>query len=695
MSRALVAVRSALVATVALPVADFAYAQPVDEAAVDCPEGQPCLQPDGTITLDAITLSATRRQEAPIDALAGVSVVRPDDAGFNGVSRSAGLVDGVPGVTLGEDGSDQSTQINIRGLQDFGRVAVVVDGARQNFRQSGHGVEGVFLPDPWLVGRATVVRGPVANVYGSGAIGGVVAFDSIAPDDLIRPGERWAVESRASYETNGDGRRAGLRAAARVSDSFAVLGALSYGGNATLQDGDGAPITGSATDDVSGLLKAVIEPDENNRITASYLADSTRYVRDASSSFGPSAYDTDVVSQTAALRWTYDNPDDPWFGVSASAWWSGTDKTETYVYGANAGLDRSFEVGTFGVDLANTSRFDTGLFSHALTIGADAFSDSVDSVDVPGGTGAVSTPSGDRLVYGAFIQDEITAFDWLRIVGALRFDGYDFEGEDSDGNPVDGSGSRVSPKLAVGVTPFEGTFARGLEIYASYAEGYRAPSITETLVSGPHPGFVFLPNPDLRPETAHTTEIGINYARDDLFVDGDALRLKAGWFHNAVDDFIDGRIVGAPGGGMGYQYQNVKSATIRGVELEARYDMGFMFAGIAAASMRGEDDRTAEALGSVPADSVTTTLGFRFLDERLTVGGQWETVGAQTRVPSGTPESERYNLFNAFASYDVSEDLRLGLDVKNLFDTQYVEYFNDDPSPGLSVMFTLNARLGG
>jgi outer membrane receptor protein involved in Fe transport len=69
-----------------------------------------------------------------------------------------------------------ATVINIRGLRDFGRVAVVVDGARQNYQRSGHNANGSFFLDPELVGGVEVVRGPTANIYGSGAIGGVVSF---------------------------------------------------------------------------------------------------------------------------------------------------------------------------------------------------------------------------------------------------------------------------------------------------------------------------------------------------------------------------------------------------------------------------------------------------------------------------------------------------------------------------------------
>jgi hemoglobin/transferrin/lactoferrin receptor protein len=665
------------------------------EIADECPPGQPCLQSDGTITLDTITLSASRTEAAPIETLGGVSVVRPSDPTEQGARRTTDMLRAVPGVAIASDGTDQSVVINIRGLQDSGRVAVILDGARQNFSQNGHGTTGVFLPDPFLLGKATVVRGPIANVYGSGAIGGVVSLDTIAPADLLRAGETWSGETLLSYETNGDGRRVGARGAGRLSDTVSALGALTYAGNATFDDGDGMPIPGSATDDVTGLLKAVVQPDPFHTITASYLADHTAYTRDASTDVTLSAYDTDVFGQTAVLKWNYANPDDDLLDYDLSAYWTGTDKTETYVYGANAGLDRTYDIGTLGFDAANTSRFETGAFRHALTIGGDLFADDVTTDDVPGGTGNITTPSGDRTVYGAFVQDEISYSDWLSVTGSLRLDGYDFSGKDADGASVENSGTRVSPKLVVGLTPFESTLARGLEVYGSYAEGYRAPTITETLVSGDHPGFTFIPNPNLRPETARNVEFGLNYSRDDLFTDGDALRLKAGWFHNDVDDYIDGRVGFEPGVGMTYQYQNVKSAVLEGVELEATYDFGYAFAGLAASRIRGTDESTGGPLGSVPPDKVVTTLGFRFLDQRLVVGGQWEAVAAQTRVPDGTPESDAFNLVDLFATYALNEDVQLGLNVKNLLDEQYTEYLNDDPSPGMSVMFTLNARIGG
>ena len=94
---------------------------------------------------------------------------------------------------------------------------MVVDGARQNYQRSGHNANGSFFLDPELVGGVDIVRGPTVNIYGSGAIGGVVSFRTKDINDVVRPGERWGVDMTGSYGTN---RIAGW---ARYSQAFASI----------------------------------------------------------------------------------------------------------------------------------------------------------------------------------------------------------------------------------------------------------------------------------------------------------------------------------------------------------------------------------------------------------------------------------------------------------------------------------------
>ncbi|MFD2029554.1 TonB-dependent receptor plug domain-containing protein [Ancylobacter dichloromethanicus] len=144
---------------------------------------------DEFVELDPITVVATRTAESWIDTLAGVTVRRSAQLDMLMPSRTADLFEGMPGTTAIQNANTSQTQINIRGLQDFGRVAVIVDGARQNFNQLGHAGAGGFFIEPGLIADVDVVRGPVSNIYGSGAIGGVVTMRTKDADDIIAPGK--------------------------------------------------------------------------------------------------------------------------------------------------------------------------------------------------------------------------------------------------------------------------------------------------------------------------------------------------------------------------------------------------------------------------------------------------------------------------------------------------------------------------
>jgi hemoglobin/transferrin/lactoferrin receptor protein len=92
---------------------------------------------------------------------------------------------------------------------------VLVDGARQDFQRSGHFANGQFYIDPEFLGGVDVVRGPVANVYGSGAIGGVASFRTKELSDIILPGEIAAGQSHGMFGTkavNGSRRPSRARA---------------------------------------------------------------------------------------------------------------------------------------------------------------------------------------------------------------------------------------------------------------------------------------------------------------------------------------------------------------------------------------------------------------------------------------------------------------------------------------------------
>jgi hemoglobin/transferrin/lactoferrin receptor protein len=683
--------------------------------------------PRSSQSLDEITVSASKTQERAIDALAPVSVVTQEQIQRQQPSRLSDLFYNMPGVWMQDRGDDPSTAINIRGLQDFGRVAVIVDGARQNYQRSGHNANGSFFLDPELIGGIDVVRGPTANIYGSGAIGGVASFRTKDIQDVLRPGERWGVDVGGSYGSNSNRGLASVFGGVRVDPTVDVFGGAVYRTQGNYQDGNGTTIGNTGNDIAAGLMKITVRPADGHEVKFGGVFQDYQYtvgqmntgpVATAAQRAlyqGSSVYGSDAKNYTGTVTWKYSRPDDMLFDFNVSLYGNRTDndQTKTYHYSTsgaalcgvgNAGNNisgcvgdrRGYLLDTIGVDVNNTSRFNFGDWHNAVTYGFDAFNDKVTTSDSRGNSN-ITTPSGERTVSGGFVQLKNNYSSWLEVISALRYDHYELNSSGLTGGNTSSSGDRLSPKITVGVTP-----VAGLTPYVSYAEGYRAPSITETLIAGAHATgggpafftcadgttglFCFLPNPNLRAEVGKNKEIGVNLKHNDVFASGDSLRAKFNFFRNDVDDYID-LVASTPertafgSFSRNYQYQNIANARIEGFEAETSYDAGLWFAGVNATVQSGKNTQTNVGLVTVQPRKVTTTGGVRLLDRQLTISAQWASVAANTDIPVGYVPSTAYDLVNLYVAYQPTRDITLNFSVDNVLNQYYRPY----AIPGNSV----------
>ena len=650
-----------------------------------------------TVQLDGIVLTFSKMAESAIEALSGSSAIDKDqlDQQFQADSVSQ-FMNTIPGVTTQENALDTAQAINIRGLQDFGRVNVMIEGARQNFQKSGHNADGTFYLEPEMIKRVDVTRGPTSTIYGSGAIGGVVAFDLLDADDILRPGEYAAIRTRTRYGTNGNNRLGSATGAVRVGN-FDVLGQLNGRWSDDYEDGGGNTIEHSGDTTKSGLLKARWELAPGHRVTGTvidYHSDFIDQTEDATE------WDTTVTNRQYTLGYTFARPDIPLFDFSAKVY-NNTIKVDQNSLTPNIVssdlYSRSFKVETTGFDVFNTSRFEFGSAKVAFTYGADAFEDRVSNFsEESGDLGFNSTPNGRRTAAGAFVQSKATLLEIIDVIAALRYDKYELKSD-----KYSSDGDHVSPKLTVGVTPLA-----GVTLFATYAEGYRAPSVTETLVEGVHDygrgfGFSYRPNPDLRPEISHNIEGGVNLKKDNIFSSRDALRAKVVAFQNKVDDYIDLKLSSNPdyhGPGTGFpliaQYVNVSNATIEGIEFEAMYDAGSWFLGVGAHRIRGKNDDTGAPLVTIPADQVTLTLGIRAFDDKLVAGTRTRFVAAQDRVTDLAAATSGYTVVDLFGEYQLNDNATINVNIDNLFDKEYRQYLDLENSPGFSARVGLTMRLG-
>ena len=685
------------------------------------PAPQVASRASSAVSLDTISVTATKTEEKAIDSLSGTSVVTREQIDRVQPSRISDVLRDVPGVTTQENQNDPAQAINIRGLQDFGRVNVLVDGARQNFQTSGHSANGVFYLDPELVGGIDITRGPASTIYGSGAIGGVVAFRTRSIDDILAPDETAGGVQKFGFGSNGQKFLNSTALGARIGEGADVFGQFVYRNNGPYHDGLGNLVRDTGNELTSGLAKFNIRPAEGHEISGTALLQDFDFTNSGTNN-NSARFSNAVKADTYTLGYRFARPDVPLIDFSAKGYYTSTHNTLTFledspsnVYGylgVKNGDRISYDIETTGFDIHNTARFDTWDLSHAVTFGGDAVFDRVKTFDDAGGFGSAFTPSGQRTLAGAFIQDEVRYASWLRVIGALRYDHYDLSGGDNRS-----SGERLSPKITVGVTPLP-----GIELYGTYAEGYRAPSITETLVQGihPFPAFNILPNPTLRPEVAHNIEGGVNLKYGDIFTPGDTFRAKINGFQNEVDNYINIATVGPtyyvpvipgiPASVCGsvpqppfclipvrsFQYLNVAQAELTGVELEGAYDWGTGFVSLAATHTDGRDKATHQTLLTIPPDRISSTIAFRFFeDQSLTVGTRLNFVESRLNLPADTTilATKAYALVDFFASYRVNDTLRADFILQNAFDKRYTQYLNLLANPGLTAKVAITMKF--
>jgi hemoglobin/transferrin/lactoferrin receptor protein len=673
--------------------------------------------------LDAITIVALKTEQLAIDSLAAVSTLREQQLREIAAARPAQLFTGMPGVSTESTAQDP-------GLQESGRVAVIIDGARQNFARAGHNGSGSFYLEPELLSEVDVVRGPVSNIYGSGAIGGVVSFRTKDVDDILKPAETSGIATHGEIGSNRFNGLGSMFAAMRASPNADFIVGGTYRHQDAYKDGSGHLVPFSGEQVTTGLAKGTFRPADGHEVKLGaihYEADWINRAFNTTTNVTSALRDSDVRNTTTTAKWGYDKPEDKLFNFSHGVYWNRVDVETTALYVnpaftgfyGNVGNRAGYKIDTIGYDGHNTSRFDFGEFRHEFTVGGDIFEDDVSNFD-QAGFGAGYNPSGQRRVWGGFAQLRSRYSTWLEVISALRYDNYSLDGVGAGGAAANAGGDRISPKVTVGVSPLQ-----WLTFYGTYAEGYRAPAVTETLIAGVHPApanFTFLPNPNLRPEVGKTKEFGINVKRDDVFMAGDRWRVKANVFRNDVDDFIDSEtfcvtafiqcwIGFNPANGPNFanwrtQYRNLSQARIEGVELESNYDRGDWFVGLNAHRLRGKDLTEGDPLGNVPVDMLAATLGMRSADRKWTAAIRWAHYGPKKRsdLPNSTEGStdtellnvtSSYNLVNLYLAYQPTENIIAGLSVENLLDETYRVYTHELNSPGLTVKGSLRVRFAG
>ena len=299
------------------------------------------------------------------------------------------------------------------------------------------------------------------------------------------------------------------------------------------------------------------------------------------------------------------------------------------------------------------------------------------------------TEAPEALALQAALDEAVRAATAARQAATNNLDGFcgslaldsDFDGE------------RFSPRIGVTVEPLN-----GLQLFAQYSEGFRAPSLVELGQTYDGPVTV---NPDLEPEVVETWEVGANILRDSLFFDGDALRAKLVYFNNDYDNFVTRTgFVKSRQGGFFFFYENVPDVTVSGYEASLSYDVGRVFADLNANLFDAPLDVPTQASIDQPEYAGTATLGTRWLDETLVLGARVNFFGEpNVDGPLEVGFTSNYwaanEILDLFGAYRVNDHLFVRFSVENVNDRFYTAplFVSRIPAPGRTGRLSLSLQF--
>ena len=548
--------------------------------------------------------------------------------------------------------------------------------------------------------RIEIVRGPASALYGSDALGGVVAYVTKDPSDYL---DLVGKDIFGSVKTAFNGADTSfsetLTGAGRAGK---VQGLLLY----TRRDGQEVDPGGNKSAnpqsyDVNNILGKLIvaasDVDTLRLIGEFTLRDTEAKVRTEETGAVLTSNNDDTNQRTRlSLDWTHDAPIGFVDTTRLLAYVTLLDRQEVTkqlrtgnlyrytdldfhqnIYGAEAQFISRTEFGdvpnvfTYGLSMDFTTttrprdRFQTNLTNGTTTkvVAGETFPNK-------------NFPDTETLLAGAYVQDKISAGRFT-FLPAIRLDYYHlkpkpdqkFANSNVSNFTVDELNEfAVSPKLGV-------TFAvtEQFTLFGQYAHGFRAPPYDDANFGFTNPafGYEILPNGNLKPEESDGVEAGIR----GRFDDGSSFSLAG--FYNRYTDFIESVFIGMNGPLQQFQSQNIPKVTIYGAEFrgEWRFLPEWSLLG-SAAYAHGQNEETHTPIDSV--DPFRIVAGLRYANPagygaEFTAMHAWRhdrtSQNSYFKAPS-------YTVFDLTAFYEIMPTFTVNVGVFNLTDAKY--YLSQD-----------------
>jgi outer membrane receptor protein involved in Fe transport len=663
----------------------------------------------GAAQVAATLVTATREEQAWLEAPYATSIVTSEDIGRRLARTSPQALAGLPGTSIQETGPGQGSPY-LRGFTGYDTL-LLIEGIRLNnsvFRSGPNQYFGTV--DPLSIERIEVVRGPSSVLYGSDAMGGTVNVFTRGPYTY---GEGFQHGESLYYRFGSADTSHTVRGefSGTWGDSTGVL----LGADRKVYDdveagGDAGDQPNTGYDEWAGDVKVEHFLDPKVRMVLGLQRlqqfDAPRTHRTVfAESFEGTTVGTDLrhdFDQSRSLSYLQVHGEDQggaFDSFHASFSFHDQDETLKRVSGGGTASTQGFEVGTLGFFAYASATSGIG----RLTYGADWYHDDVDSFS---STQPIQGPVADDATYdliGTFLQDELELSERTTLTLGGRFNHAAVDA-DSVFDPVTASQTTLQDDWGA----FAGSArflhrikVEALHLFGGISQGFRAPNLSDlTRLDSARSNEFEIPSPGLDPEYTLNYELGLKgqtrHSTNQLTV-----------FYTDIDDLILRRPTGNVNGSGQFEVvkENVGDGYVYGIEAESAVRVGGdweVFGG--ATFVEGKVDTfptSAPVTDEEYLDKLmpfTARLGTRWAREdrwfELVATGAGDadklstadTLDTQRIPPGGTPG---YLVLSARGGLKLGKHVALDVGLENLTDEDYRVHGSGLNRPGRSLVVGL------
>lgn len=660
-------------------------------------------QKDGYLAIS----SAGLKTDTPlIDTPQTVSVVTREQIDDQALQDIGDILRYTPGASVGQ-GEGNRDQITIRGQNttaDF-----FVDGIRDDVQ---------YFRPLYNIERVEVHKGPNAMIFGRGGGGGIINRVTKSPvaDELLASAAG-SVDTFGAYYFSADVNAAIAEGAAlRINGLYEKFNNHRdfFGGERYAVN----PVVAAELDDKTRILASYEYVDDDRAVDRGIPSLDGRPITGFHDTFfGIRGINrTTLQAHVAKLRVEHDLSDN--LSFNSTTQYGDYDKLYQNVYPVGVKLDDANLGGRDSVTLDSyrdtTDRENfitqgnllftgkTGGIKHSLLLGYElgrqksdnrrrdgVFDDSgSDKITIeladPISQPSLSFPKfnrnrqSDLNFVSIYIQDQITIFDELQIVGGVRYDSFDIDAvdqievadgaADGDNGYLSRTDNKFSPRAGIIFKPRE-----NMSIYGSYSKSFLPRSGDQFLSLTPDTA-------SLAPESFDNYEIGAKWdIRPNLSLTTALFQLDRSNQSKAVDDQGNAQLTGSRT--KGFEIQLVGSL-IEGLKTNIGYSY------LDANERVGGSD--ADRLGQVPKHQFSMWNRYNF-NSQFGVGIGVTHQSAQSALTGSDVIIPDYTRVDAAIYYQVNDRIKLQANVENLFDEKYYPSVHNENN--ISTGEPINGRL--